>query len=145
MWQAVLHAVTMIDFGRPLTHIDVGRLGESLAARFLLDHGHTVIDRNWYARGEIRGELDIVSTVDGALHVTEVKTRTSRACGIAPEAITPRKLSALSQLTMLWLRGQERRFTTVTIDVIGIEVAMPTPHQLERASVHLIEGVTSWR
>ncbi len=56
----------------------VGRYGEEVAARFLLDAGLTVLERNWRCRG---GELDIVATDGSALVFVEVKTRSSARFG----------------------------------------------------------------
>lgn len=49
-----------------------GRQGEEAAARWLLDHGFTLLHRNW-RQGHY--ELDIVAARKGTLHFIEVKTR----------------------------------------------------------------------
>lgn len=46
--------------------------GEEAAARWLLDHGFTLLHRNW-RQGHY--ELDIVAARKGTLHFIEVKTR----------------------------------------------------------------------
>ena len=52
---------------------DLGRMGESLAVRFLEEQGYLIIQRNWRCR---RGEVDIVSeSLEGCLALVEVKTR----------------------------------------------------------------------
>ena len=48
-----------------------GRQGEEAAARWLLDHGFTLLHRNW-RQGHY--ELDIVAARKGTLHFIEVKT-----------------------------------------------------------------------
>ena len=52
-----------------------GRQGEEAAARWLLDHGFTLLHRNW-RQGHY--ELDIVAARKGTLHFIEVKTRRNR-------------------------------------------------------------------
>ena len=60
-----------------------GRQGEEAAARWLLDHGFTLLHRNW-RQGHY--ELDIVAARKGTLHFIEVKTR--RAGGLTtPEEV----------------------------------------------------------
>lgn len=135
----------MIHFGRPLTRLDIGRLGEAITARHLSEHGHIILARNWFARGEIRGELDIVSTTQGVLHVTEVKTRTSHHYGTPPEAVTPRKLDSLARLTTSWLRSQNESFSDIAIDVASVDVRIAAPSHIASARVLMLEGVTSWR
>jgi putative endonuclease len=49
----------------------VGRLGESIAARFLTDHGIEVVARNV---GVDRGEVDLLALDDGVRVVAEVRT-----------------------------------------------------------------------
>ncbi|MDR0385089.1 MAG: YraN family protein [Prevotellaceae bacterium] len=53
---------------------DLGRQGEKKAVAFLQKKGYTVIDTNWRYRHR---EIDIIAEYSGALHIVEVKTRTS--------------------------------------------------------------------
>lgn len=82
----------------------LGDYGERVAARFLSDHGMTVLDRNWRCP---EGELDIVARDGDELVVCEVKTRTSLRFGTPVEAITTEKAQRLHRLGYRWLR--ERR------------------------------------
>lgn len=50
----------------------LGRYGEDLAARRLIEAGMRILDRNWRCRD---GEIDIVAADGDALVVCEVKTR----------------------------------------------------------------------
>lgn len=69
---------------------ELGRLGELLAAEYLMFHGYRILDCNWNLH---RGcELDIVAFKDNKIHAIEVKTRSDNSV-IAPEqAITDKKL-----------------------------------------------------
>jgi len=81
-------------------HSRTGRAGEALARRTLEARGYHILASNWRARGELRGEIDLVATEGGDLVFIEVKTRRSAAYGSAAEAITPtkaRRLLALGQ------------------------------------------------
>lgn len=52
---------------------DLGKNGEEIAAAYLINHGFSILDRNWNLH---RGcELDIVAYKNNMLHVIEVKTR----------------------------------------------------------------------
>ncbi|MBI5134591.1 MAG: YraN family protein [Candidatus Taylorbacteria bacterium] len=48
-----------------------GELGESVACRFLLDRGFSVIERNYTRKW---GEIDIIALRGGMLHFIEVKS-----------------------------------------------------------------------
>ena len=70
----------------------LGRYGEAYAARYLVEHGMEVLDRNWRCAA---GEIDLVLRDGDVLVVCEVKTRASLAFGSPFEAVTERKLARL--------------------------------------------------
>lgn len=94
-----------------------GRFGEDLAARWYMEHGYRIVDRNWRTRG---GELDLVAQRDTMIVVCEVKTRASLAYGHPFEAITPAKLRRLRRLAAQWLHEHDCRGLTLRLDVVGI-------------------------
>ena len=66
-------------------HQALGRYGEALAARHLVERGMVVLDRNWRCP---LGEIDLVLRDGDTLVVCEVKTRTSHDYGSPHEALT---------------------------------------------------------
>ncbi len=66
----------------------LGKYGEDLAARRLVDAGFSLLDRNWRCRD---GEIDIVARDGDVLVVCEVKTRRDVGFGTPLEAVTPAK------------------------------------------------------
>ena len=52
-------------------HNEVGKLGESIATKFLTDKGHIIIERNYLKKC---GEIDIITQKDNITHFVEVKT-----------------------------------------------------------------------
>lgn len=111
----------------------VGRYGEELAARHLVDLGWLVLERNW--RGEA-GELDLVAMDGSTLVVVEVKTRSGTAFGHPAEAVTLQKLSRLRRLAGQWLHEHEVRPHAVRIDVVAVVL----PRQ-GAARIEHLEGV----
>jgi putative endonuclease len=73
-------------------HLELGRHGERVAARFLERRGFRVIGTGFLAR---RGELDLVCRRGEKLVLVEVKTRSSDAFGAPSEAVGERKRRAL--------------------------------------------------
>ena len=63
---------------------ELGRAGEDLAARWYVEHGYEVVDRNWRCS---TGELDIVARRGRLTVFCEVKTRSSNAFGTPAEAV----------------------------------------------------------
>ena len=101
----------------------LGRYGEDVACRHLIDAGLQVLERNWRCK---EGEIDIVARADGVLVVCEVKTRTGHRFGGAREAFTARKVRRLRRLAGLWLRaapgrGIQHGFTAVRLDAIAVQ------------------------
>ncbi|MCV7228681.1 YraN family protein [Mycolicibacterium komossense] len=104
-----------------LTRVELGALGEQLAVEHLLAQGLQIVDRNWRCR---YGELDIVAadTSSRTAVFVEVKTRTGDGFGGLAYAVPPQKVRRLRRLTSLWLAGQDRRWATVRLDVIGVRI-----------------------
>lgn len=99
----------------------LGRYGEELAARRLVQAGMTVLERNW--RAGRAGEIDIVARDGDALVVCEVKTRRSAAFQHPMEALTPAKAERLRGLAERWL--QEHGGAPpggVRLDLVGVLV-----------------------
>ncbi len=95
----------------------VGRYGEDVAARHLIENGLVVLQRNW--RCEL-GEIDIVARDGDCLVVCEVKTRRSDAFGSPQEAVTPRKVARLRRLAARWLQESGMHPPQVRIDVVAV-------------------------
>ena len=95
----------------------LGRYGEAYAARYLVEHGMEVLDRNWRCPA---GEIDLVLRDGDVLVVCEVKTRSSEVFGSALEAVTERKAARLRRLAARWLAEHRLRPDDVRIDLVGV-------------------------
>ncbi|QFR50233.1 YraN family protein [Sulfurimonas lithotrophica] len=76
-----------------------GDIAEELAAKYLYDHGHEIVDRNFYSRF---GEIDIISIKDEVLHFIEVKSAEDYEKAI--QNITPTKLSRLIKTGDIYMK-----------------------------------------
>jgi putative endonuclease len=106
----------------PSTHRQrsaVGRYGEDVAARHLVEAGMVMLARNW--RCEL-GEIDLVARDGSALVVCEVKTRRGLDFGTPLEAVTLRKLARLRRLAARWVAESGLHPPEVRIDVVGVLV-----------------------
>lgn len=68
---------------------EVGINGEEIAGLYLIQHGYSILDRNWNLHKGC--ELDIVAVKNGKLHFIEVKTRSSDKYGTPESAINYKK------------------------------------------------------
>ncbi len=112
------------DPARQSRNAAVGRYGERVAARYLVEAGMAVLDRNWRCRD---GEIDIVARDGPTLVVCEVKTRRAGGFQHPLEAVGAVKAQRLRVLAERWLPahplggppGRE-----VRIDLVAVIVAV---------------------
>ncbi|SPM37582.1 Predicted endonuclease distantly related to archaeal Holliday junction resolvase [Mycobacterium rhizamassiliense] len=107
---------------KAMSRIQLGAMGEALAADHLRAMGLRILHRNWRCR---HGELDVIACDDARRTVVfvEVKTRTGDAFGGLAYAVTERKVRRLRRLAGLWLAGQDDGWAAVRLDVIGVRLA----------------------
>ncbi len=97
--------------------ISLGRYGEDVAERHLVEQGMVVLDRNWRCP---EGELDLVLRDGDVLVACEVKTRSSLAAGTPHEAITDEKLARLKRLAELWAQARGIQPPDTRIDLVAV-------------------------
>ena len=73
-------------------HNDFGELAEELAAKYLIDKGYEILERNWR---NIHKEIDIIAKDGNELVIVEVKARKSDNYGGPDLAVTSRKQKLL--------------------------------------------------
>jgi putative endonuclease len=95
----------------------LGAYGETLAARYLVEQGMVVLDRNWRCDA---GEIDLVLRDGEVLVVCEVKTRSSTRYGTPHEAVSEIKLARLRRLAVRWLEERRVEVRDIRIDLVGI-------------------------
>lgn len=99
-------------------HIELGRLGEDLAAAWYRQRGYAVVDRNW--RASI-GELDLVLRKGRVVIFAEVKTRRTDFFGVPALAVGVAKQQRLRRLAAMWLADRRiRSRVDVRFDVVSI-------------------------
>jgi putative endonuclease len=100
----------------------VGRYGEDVALRALLDAGMSLVARNWRCPS---GEIDLIAQDGDVLVFCEVKTRRSTAFGDPAEAVSPAKAARLRRLAHLWLSsqragGEPAFWPAIRFDVVSV-------------------------
>ena len=95
----------------------LGRWGEDIAAKYLVEQGLVILDRNWRTRA---GEIDIIARDVNALVFCEVKTRRGTAFGSGVEAVTALKSRRLRRLAAAWLAEHGCHGRRVRFDVVSV-------------------------
>jgi len=105
------------------TNQQMGRLGEDLAARYLQEQGHQILDRNVHTRF---GELDLITrkTFSGREHLVfvEVKTRSSTTFGYPEQAVSAGKITRMLKSAQFYLQRHPECDGPFQLDVIAVLV-----------------------
>lgn len=83
-----------------------GKEGEDEACRFLIDKGHTILERNWRS-GHL--EIDIISMDMDGIHFVEVKTRRPPMQGNPEESVTAGKQRRIAAAAARYLATRQGR------------------------------------
>jgi len=96
---------------------DIGRRGEELAARHLVDHGYTILARNVTSK---IGEIDIVAEKDGILCFVEVRSRSDTNLGHPAQSINEAKIRKIRRNAEYYLVRHGIRNRPVRFDVATV-------------------------
>ena len=105
-----------------------GTKGEELAADYLLQHGYSIIERNWRFRN---AEVDIIAAKNNRLHFFEIKTRTSGKYGKPEESMSHKKMNMLKTAAEEYqYRHLEWKYVQFDVLAITIVNSIPTEYFL---------------
>jgi len=104
-------------------HNELGKKGEEIARVFLMNKGHQVLAVN-YRYGH--KEIDLISTIDGCLVCSEIKTRSTLKFGFPEEAVTLHKQNFIKEAATAYWEDhpefRECRFDVISIIITGNRV-----------------------
>lgn len=106
-------------------HNDLGKLGEKVAARYLIMQGYNVLAVDWRCGHK---DLDLVVTKEGTTVFVEVKTRTTDFFGTPEEAVDNEKIHNLMAAAQAYMVRNDV-IGPVRFDVIAI-VGKEEPFQI---------------
>lgn len=103
----------------------LGKSGEELAARSLIDAGLKIIAQNYRCP---KGEMDIIAQDGGTLVFIEVRTRRSSYRGWGEESITYQKANRLKGIASYYVLAQGySSWPNLRFDVMAIRWLKNTP------------------
>jgi putative endonuclease len=73
-------------------HNNIGKQGENLAHKWLIENGYSVLHVNWRHK---HLEVDFIVSKNNILYFFEIKTRTSKKFGNPEESVTAKKMNNL--------------------------------------------------
>ncbi len=95
----------------------VGKLGEDEACMYLMDNGHTILQRNWRS-GHL--EIDIVTMDQDGIHFVEVKTRRPPMSAAPQDSVNPTKQIRLATAAARYLRKTGHMDMEYFFDIITV-------------------------
>lgn len=100
-------------------HNLLGRKGEMLASRYLMDKGFAILHYNWRSGHK---EIDIIAKERDTLVFVEVKSRSSELYGNAEQAVDDRKIRLLLSAAQTYILkyGIDLKYRFDIITVIGV-------------------------
>jgi len=102
-----------------VSHLEVGKLGERFAAKYLREKGYKIFGRNWICS---IGEIDLIAIEDDELVFVEVKTRlySAKAAEYLLDNIDRKKKLKLSSLANVYLKQKRITDKKHRFDVLGV-------------------------
>lgn len=99
-------------------HNLLGKKGEMLASRYLLNEGYAVLHYNWRSGHK---EIDLIAKQGDTLVFVEVKSRASELYGNAEDAVTDKKIRHLISAAQAYILKYDvdLKFRFDVITVIG--------------------------
>ncbi len=95
---------------------ELGKIGEEIAASYLITKGFKILERNWYWDHK---EIDIIARQGDEIVIVEVKTREGDYFEEPWEAVSNRKIRNLVEVAETWLIRKnidlETRFDVISI------------------------------
>ncbi len=82
----------VLYFSKMAKHYELGKKGEQLAFKYLIDEGYEILEKNWRFQ---KAEIDIIAKKETILVCIEVKTRTSSDFGDPQDFVTQKKIKLL--------------------------------------------------
>jgi len=103
----------------PRTRAETGRMGERVAADFLVQKGYRILERNFTV---LHGEIDIIAFLDGGLVFVEVRSQRHAGPRDPAESVDRRKRECIIKAAHCYIARRPVRVDAVTpqFDVISV-------------------------
>jgi putative endonuclease len=117
------------------SHNDFGKVGEEWAVSWLVNHGYSILHRNWR---HSYYEIDIVALKKDRLHIIEVKTRKGTFLGNPEQGVKRKKFKDLQRATDEFL-FQNPGYKWLQYDILAITLI-----EGKEPAFFLLEDVYLW-
>lgn len=98
----------------------IGNLGEDVSAKFLIDMGYEILERNFHSN---YGEIDIIAKNEKYIIFVEVKTRSYIFFGTPIEAVNKDKQRKIYKTARYYLYKNNLLNSFIRFDVIEVYIS----------------------
>ncbi len=98
----------------------LGQEGEDRAAKFLIEQGYRILERNYRTKS---GEIDLIALHQNEVVFVEVKTRTNDAFGSPELAVNPRKQGRMVKAALGYIKQKKLHQVPCRFDVVTVSAA----------------------
>lgn len=95
----------------------IGKLGEDIASKHILNNGYTLLERNFRSK---HGEIDIIAKDGKFLVFIEVKTRKGTKFGYPREAVNWFKQNKIKNIAGLYLSKKKLWNNSIRFDIVEV-------------------------
>lgn len=104
-------------------HLEIGKRGELIAEKFLVQNGYTILVTNWRKQ---KGEIDIIAKEEDLIVFIEVKTRSGSETAIPESAINRKKKEILCRTAFAYMEEIDWtwafRFDIVSVLILSNQI-----------------------
>ncbi len=104
-------------------HNHTGKIGEAMAAEYLVKSGYNIMHQNWSYR---HWEVDIIASKETVLHFIEVKTRRSVKFGLPEDRVNKKKIKNMMCVAEEYLHLYPR-WKRIQFDILSITMLKNEP------------------
>ena len=105
---------------------NVGKIGEDIACKYLIEKGYAILERNYVEKG---GEIDIIARNGREIIFVEVKARCSKKNGDGIESITWQKIRHIKNVSKIYVLKKRLFNYSIRYDAIDINFSR-TSHSI---------------
>lgn len=100
-----------------MNNIEKGKLGEEIAAEYIVSKGGKIIERNYKIK---IGEVDLIVLINGELVFVEVKSRSNINYGYPSEAVNYKKKQKITNVAKYYILNNCLDNISIRFDVIEV-------------------------
>ena len=98
-------------------HLEIGKMGEQEAVRFLKKKNYKIVDLNFSCK---TGEIDIIAYHQDTIVFVEVKTRKNNAFGTPGQAVNKSKQARLIKTALYYLQSKNKYNENIRFDIVEV-------------------------